>query len=121
MVTPIKKMENDPKKEWEGLWKHFFEVMSFLYDNEGVIENLKKHMGHSSLKHALKEQIDEIYHLIHHHQEDLFSIAMKAEEFSNRMKFSIGKNGEKLMTAIHHLNLNQMKQAGEAIKKSYKG
>lgn len=121
MVTPLKKMENDPKKEWEELWKHFSDTVSSLFDNEGVIENLKKHMGHSSLKQALKEQIDEVYHLIYNHQEVLLALATKAEEFSNKMQFSLGKNKEKLMTAIHHLNLNQMKQAAEAIKKLYKG
>lgn len=121
MATPIKKMESEPKKEWEALWKRFFEVISFLFDNEGVIENLKKHMGKSSMKDALKGQIDELYHLIYHHQEELYSLAMKMEEFSRSKNFSIGKSGEKLRSAIHHLDLSQMKQAGEAIKKLYKG
>lgn len=118
--APQKKAEDPLHKEWEALWKRFSEVISFMYDNEGVIESLKRKYGREddfSMKKTLISQIDEIHHLIMHHQHELLSLVEKARKLAVQKGINISSIWESLKKAVRTLNLDLMKKNIEILKK----
>lgn len=120
---PSKKPEDPILKEWEALWKRFSEVISFMYDNEGVIDSLKKQVPTSTsrpIKKTLKGQIDEVSHLLIHHQEELVLLVDKATKIGASKGLNIGKTCQHLKQAIGSFNLEAMKKDVDVLKKELK-
>jgi hypothetical protein len=113
----------DPQKEWDSIWSRFSEVIGFMFDNEGVINSLKRqlHTGlQAPMKKTIKGQIDEVAHLITHHQEELVSLVDKAKKITTAQGKDSGQACNKLKEAIHSLNLEEMKKSAESLKKTLK-
>ena len=113
-------MAEDPqKKELESMWKKFSDVISFMYDNEGVIKSLKNEMKRTGgdMKKTLKGQMNEVHHLIIHHQKDLSTLVDKAQHLAKAKGAQVGKTCESLKKAIDDLDIDQMKKNLENLKK----
>ena len=117
---PSQKTEDSFFKEWELLWKKFSEEVSFLYDNEGVIESLQRKYGREddcAMKKALEGQMDEVHHLVLHHREKLLRLVEKMQQLANEGKKDIGKAPDDLKKAIHSLNIDAIKISSQMFKK----